>query len=153
MAADLISSHIAPAETLLRSQKRTGSTVFVFRQCDDLTGVLAMIPVTPEGCAAILEDRFDARNPPEGLLCAPGDELGAVYGWGLAGVTRRASAAVMMGAMALRDAYPEVPFFSRTATAAGAKVVRGRMGYSPYPGAPDDLLWNPVRPLIEERAA
>jgi len=153
LAAELISPHVASAAVLLNVQVKTGATVFVHRSGGGIDGVLAMVALTPDGLRAVLEGRFDTRNPDDSFVCAPGDAYAGVYGWGLAGRTRRASAAVMLGAMALRDHYPALPFFSRTATAAGAKVVRGRMGYAPYPGAPDDLLWNPVRTYVEEQAA
>ena len=111
-----------------------------------------MIPLSPAGLAAILEHRFDPRTPVDEHLCGPGEPFAAVYGWGIAGCTRKAAAKVVVGVNALRERFPDIPFFTRTATPAGAKVVRGRLGYSPYPGAPDDLLWNPVR-TAQERAA
>jgi hypothetical protein len=152
MAADLISPHVASAITFHRVQERTASAVFVWRESGQITGVLGMIPITASGLEAIVQHRFDQRNPPSEYLCAPGDPFFATYGWGIVGRTRKASAVVMQGAMALRDRYASIPFFTRAVTPSGAKVVRGRMGYSPYPGAPDDLLWNPVR-TNQERAA
>ena len=86
------------------------------------------------------------------FLCAPGDELACIYGWGFAARTRRASAQVVLGAMAIRDAFPDIPVFTRAATPAGERIICGKMEYRPYPGAPDDLLWNPVR-ASQERAA
>jgi hypothetical protein len=153
IAADLISPHVALAATFRRVQERTESTVLVFRQDDEVVGVLGMVPLRPEGFEAIQRHLFDPKNPPEEFLCAPGDPFPAMYGWGFAARTRRASAAVVLGAMMLRDRYPDIPFFTRAATPAGVKVICGRMGYAAYPGAPDDLLWNPVRPASEERAA
>lgn len=111
-----------------------------------------MIPINPEGRRAIEEHCFDPRNPPNEYLSQPGDPFAAVYGWGIAGLTRRASATVVQGVKALRDHFKDVPFYTRTATEAGRRVVCGRLGYAPFPGAPDDLLWNPVTPL-QERAA
>lgn len=153
IAAELISPHVASAAALLNVQVKTGSSVFIHRSGKEIDGVLAMVALTPDGLEAVLEGGFDTREPEDRFVCGPGDAFAGVYGWGLAGRTRRASAAVILGAMALRDHYPAIPFFSRTATPAGAKVVRGRMGYAPFPGARDDLLWNPVRTHVEERAA
>jgi hypothetical protein len=152
IAADLISPHVALAITLRRTQERTGSAVFVYRQDAEITGVLAILPLRPEGLDAVERHLFDAKNPPDALLCAPGDPLASLYGWGFSGRTRKASALMLTGALRLREHLHGIPFFTRAATPAGAKVLHGRMGYVPYPGAPDDLLWNPIRPS-QERAA
>lgn len=152
LAAQLISPAIALTQTLLRVQARCGAAIFVQRAEGNVTGVTTLLPLRPEGKRAIENHAFDTKLPPDELLCAPGDPLAAVYPWGFAATTRRASAAVVSMVIRLREYWPEVPFFTRAVTASGARVVRGRMRYSPYPGAPDDLLWNPV-PLLQERVA
>lgn len=152
LAAELISPAIALTETLLRVQERCGAAVFVQRVANDVTGVTTLLPLRPEGLQAIKAHAFDTRLPPNELLCAPGDPLAATYLWGFAATTKRASAAVVHMTIRLREHWSEIPFFTRAVTRAGSKVVRGRMGYRPYPNAPDDLLWNPVSSL-QERAA
>jgi hypothetical protein len=152
LAAAKISPHVASVETFVRVQARTGAAVFVQTRDGEVTGVTGMLPLNTDGLREIVEHRFTSKDPPDELLCAPGDDAAAMYAWGFSASTRKASAAVVMMTMILRDHYPEIPFFTRAVTPAGVKVICGRMGYSPYPGAPDDLLWNPVR-SIEERAA
>jgi len=153
MAARMIHPGVASAATLRRIQARTRAAVFVQTQNEVVVGVSGALPLTPSGLGAVEGHQFEARDPADDHLCAPGDPLAAVYAWAFAATTRKASAAVVMMMIRLREHYSDIPFFTRAVTPTGAKVVRGRMGYSPYPGAPDDLLWNPVRPLIEERAA
>jgi hypothetical protein len=153
LAAELIGPDVALALTFRRVQQITVSTVFVYRRAGEIAGVLGMVAIRPDGLDAIRQHRFDPKNPPTEFLCRPGDPFAAMYGWGIVGRTRKASATVVAGAMTLRDQYPDLPFFTRAVTPAGAKVVRGRLGYSPYPGAPDGLLWNPVRHPSQERAA
>jgi hypothetical protein len=145
IAADLISPHVATAATFRRVQAQTQCAVSVFLHGGEVAGVLGMVPITPAGLDAIQRHVFTQKDPPPEFLCAPGDPFACIYGWGFAARTRRASAQVVMGAMVLRDAFPDIPVFTRAATPAGVKVICGRMGYLPFPGAPDDLLWNPVR--------
>ena len=152
IAAELISPHVALAATFWRVQAHTGSAVFICRRDGEVTGVLGVVPLQPAGLHAVEHHLFDAKNPPPEFLCAPGDPFAGLYGWGFSARTRKASALVVIGAMKLRDHLNDIPFFTRAATPAGVKVICGRMGYSPFPGAPDDLLWNPVR-LSQERAA
>jgi hypothetical protein len=152
LAADKISPHVASAETFVRAQTRTGAAVFVQTSHGEVTGVTGMLALNADGLREIVEHRFTSKDPPDELLCTSGENVAAMYAWGFASSTRKAAAAVVMMTMVLRDNYPEIPFFTRAVTPAGVKVICGRMGYSPYPGAPDDLLWNPAR-SIEERAA
>jgi hypothetical protein len=126
--------------------------VSVCTQDGAVTGVMGMVALTPAGLQAVEAHLFDPKNPPVEFLCREGDALAAVYGWGLAATTRKASAIVLAGALKLRERFPDLPFFTRAATEAGAKVIFGRLGYAPYPGAPDNLLWNPIR-TSQERAA
>lgn len=153
LAAELISPHVALAITLRRAQARTRSAIFVLGPDEAISGVVAILPLNPAGLEAIQSHAFDPKNPPDELLCAPGEAIAGLYGWGFVGSTRRASAVVLDGAIRLRNHLKAIPFFTRAATAAGDKVLRGRMGYAPYPAAPDNLLWNPPRSVIEERAA
>jgi hypothetical protein len=157
LAAEMISPAIASLETLRRVHARTGgAALFVQTAEGEVTGVTGILPVSVEGLRAMVEHRFNAKDPLDEHLCAPGEAMAAQYPWAFAAKTRRASAAVVQMTILLRERYPDIPFFTRAVTPAGAKVVRGRMGYSPYPGAPDDLLWNPARPpsvLSQERAA
>ena len=152
IAAELIGSVVAPPESFQRAQAHTGCSVFVSRHQGEVTGILGLLPLTPEGLAAVENHTFKSRNPPLELLCAPGEPFPGLYGWGFAARGRKASALVVMGAIKIREHLFDIPFFTRAATPAGVKVICGRMGYAPFPGAPDDLLWNPVE-KPQERAA
>ena len=152
IAAELIGPQVALATTFRRVHAHTGCSVFVSRHEGEVTGILGLIPLLPEGLHAVENHIFDSRNPPVELLCAPGDPFPGLYGWGFAARGRKASAMVVMGAIKIREHLSDIPFFTRAATPAGVKVICGRMGYSPFPGAPDDLLWNPVQ-KSQERAA
>ncbi len=152
IAAELISPHVALAPTFHRVQSLTGAAISVCAQDGAVAGVMGMVPLTPAGLDAVQTHLFDPKNPPADHLCRDGDPFAAVYGWGLAATTRKASATVLLGALTLRKRFSDLPFFTRAATPAGARVIYGRLGYAPYPGAPGDLLWNSVPPS-QERAA
>jgi hypothetical protein len=152
IAAELIGPQVAPPETFEGAHAHTGCSVFVSRHDGEVTGVLGLLPLVPAGLHAVETHTFKSRNPPLELLCAPGDPFPGLYGWGFAARGRKASALVVMGAIKIREHLSDIPFFTRAATPAGVKVICGRMGYAPFPGAPDDLLWNPVD-KSQERAA
>jgi hypothetical protein len=153
IAADTISPNVATAQAFRRVQAYTGSSVWVHRQNGEVTGVLGMVAVSPAGLRAIETHAYPSKDPPEEFLCAPGGMFAGNYGWGFASKTKRAAVQVVLGAIKLRERFPELPFFTRAATPAGVRIICGpKMGYVPFPGAPDDLLWQPVR-TPEERAA
>jgi hypothetical protein len=145
IAAKLISPHVALTSTLQRVQARTQAAVFVYRQSSAITGLVAILSLRPQGVESVERHLFDPKTPPDDCLCRPGDAFAGLYGWGFSGSTRKAAALVLTGAIRLREHFSDIPFFTRAATAAGARALEGRMGYAPYPAAPDDLLWNPVR--------
>jgi hypothetical protein len=152
LAVEMISPRVALATTLRRAQETTRAAIFVTPDQDAPIGVLAILPLNSAGTAAVQQHLFDPRNPPSEYLSAAGDAFAGLYGWGFCATTRKASADVLTASRRLREHFADVPFFTRAATPAGARVLRGRLRYSPYPGAPDDLLWNPVR-NSQERAA
>ena len=132
IAVRLIGPLIAPVNVFAAIQERCGAAVFVYRQNGEAQGFLAMIPLRSSGLAKLKADSFDALDPALEDVCLEDETPAAVYAWGLAATTVRASAAVVRALMALRDeALPQVPFFCRAATAQGAKVIHGKLGYEP----------------------
>jgi hypothetical protein len=152
LAAETISPHIASESTLRRVQQTTQAAVFINRHAGKIVGILGIIPLQPAGVAAVQRHLFCPRDPSNEFLCLPNDRFAGLYGWGFSALTRKVAAQALAASKALRDHFFEVPFFSRAATPAGAKALLGRLGYTPYPDAPDDLLWNPAL-SPQERAA
>jgi hypothetical protein len=153
LAARLISPGVASACTLEAVHRHAGgAAVFVFREPDLLTGVVAFAPLTRAGLEALLAERFDAVAPDLSHIAAPGEPVAAGYGWGMAGVTAPARKAVVAAAIALYEqVLPDAPWFTRAATADGRRVVLGKFGYEPLRASASGLL---VRwPGLRERAA
>jgi hypothetical protein len=141
IAAELISPDVASEATFAAVHARNGAAVFVYRQDGLAQGFLGVILLRASGLAKIEADSFNAVAPDLNDVCEAGEEPVAVYGWGFAAATARASGAMVLGLMALRDrAGLDVPFFCRAATPAGAKVILGKMGYAPFEGSITGLL-------------
>ncbi len=105
----------------------------MFVRDGEVAGVLGMEADHPAGLEAIQRHVFTQKDPPPEHLCAPGDPLACIYGWGFAARTCRASAQVVLGAISIRDAFPGIAVFTRAATPAGQRIICGKMGYLPYP--------------------
>lgn len=145
LAVDLISPHVATAETFTEVHRKSQASIFVYRRNGRIIGTLGIVPLQPRGLAAIRDHRFDARNPARELVCAPGDAFAGLYGWGFAALTKKAAVAVIVGSMRLRETvFADIPCFTRAATPAGERIICGKMGYRPYPGSRTGLLVSPV---------
>jgi len=154
IAAQLISPDVAAEATFAAVHNRNGASVFVYRQDGLAQGFLGVILLRASGLAKIEADSFNAVEPDLDDVCEIGEEPAAVYGWGFAAMTARASGAMVLGLMALRDrAGLNVPFFCRAATPAGAKVILGKMGYAPFEGSATGLLVRFPEPQNLEAAA
>lgn len=141
IAAELISPDVASESTFAAVHARNGAAVFVYRQDEVAQGFLGVILLRASGLAKIEADTFNGVAPDLEDVCTDGEEPAAVYGWGFAANTARASGAMVLGLMALADrAGLDVPFFCRAATPAGAKVILGKMAYAPLDGSVTGLL-------------
>ncbi len=155
LAAELIGPYVVSEETFGYAHARTGgASMFVHRLDGAVDGAFAMVPLRRSGLHALHHHRFDAKNPDWDQVAEAGEEPAAIYGWGFAASTRKAAAAVVRGAMLLRDeAFPNIPWFTRAATPAGAKVILGKMAYRPFNGSDSGMLWSPPVDLQREHAA
>lgn len=143
MTARRIGPDIAPGDVIRSVAERCRCALFVHEAAGIVDGVLAIIPVSRAGLAALRADRFDGTAPPLDGVTRPGEPLAAIYGWGFVGVSLRATAAVVSAMHRLRiETYPSLPFFGRAATDAGRKVMEGRLGYRLAPGSTTGLYQN-----------
>jgi hypothetical protein len=154
IAARRIGPLIASASTLAAVQARNGASVFAYRKDGATQGFLAILPLGPSGLRKIEQDAFNALEPDLEDVCRDGDAVAAVYAWGIAAETVRASAAVVLCLIAMhQQAAPKAPFFCRAATPAGAKITAGKLGYAPYPPSKTGMLFKPARVGALECAA
>lgn len=154
MAAALVGPDIATPADLARVQAATGCAVFAMRSREGrLIGALSVIPLGAGARRSLAAGRFDGRAPPDEALARPGQPAVAFYGWGMAGVTARARAAVIAGALRLqREVYGDLPFYARAATSQGEHILHRRMGARPLPGS-DGLVAAPPWSSTLRRAA
>ncbi len=154
LAQDMIGGETASVETLRRVQAHMGAAVFIHRERGEITGLLAWLLLTPRGLRALITGRFNGVDPSPAHLCRPGEAPAALYGWGYAGRTRRASAVAIKGALlARREICPQLPFFTRGATPDGARLLAGRLECQPFPVDTPGLFWAPpLAAQIEEAA-
>jgi len=147
LAARTVSPNIATVETLAAIQRLTAASSYTFRDANgNLTGVIAVIPLTSAALPGLAAGVFDGVEPPRHQVARPGDPVAAIYGWGMAGTTLRGRATVMMGAVKLhREIFPTLPLYGRAATPGGERTLLKRIGARPVPG-PGDLVvaeaWN-----------
>jgi hypothetical protein len=139
----LIGDTIATAETILAVHRRNPKSIIVFRENGEITGTTSFLLLRAAGLLSIATDKFNGLAPDMDLIAGLDETPIAAYGWGIAAKTRRAAAAVLVGIDRVRnDLYPNIPFFARTLTADGQRVVCGRLRYLPFPRSKTGLLWS-----------
>lgn len=153
LAANLISEHIASADTFIAVQRIVGNAVFGCREANALTGLLACFPVTKEGCVQIMRGDFDAVDVDLGLIAAPGEAPAAYYGWGYAASTKEGGRAVVKASLHVqRELYWALPTFARAVTDAGKRSLCS-IGFTPFSETDASLLWIPACDDRDEMAA
>jgi hypothetical protein len=148
LAARLIGPDIAPPEILRRVHESTGIGVFVAREDSAVIGVLAFVPLTAEGLAAVRSDAFNGLDPADGHIAMRGSDLVGLYAWGVATAYPRAARRLAAAYDAMvKLAIPQLPVFARPATLLGERLLIRRMNFKPYPGSATRLVW--IAPYAE----
>ena len=128
LCEDLVGMRLAPLSALAASHARTHASAWLYK-CSDTrepnrepSGVLLNLPLTAEGEIALILGQFNAADPDPEHLCAPGDQVSAMYIWFTGGRGLRARNAVMRTAFAWRDGvYGGLRAYSRAATSGGVR--------------------------------
>lgn len=139
-AVRLIGPHLASLDVLKRTQTE-GALLAVYQEDRRVSGLLAILQLSPAGCEALLNAQFRPLNPDrEHLACEP--KTAALYGWACAGASPAARRAVMqtLGAL-LRERFARLPFYAHAATDAGRRALVDSLGCRSVPGAPPALYW------------
>lgn len=152
LVESLVAPPVACPDIMRRVQAKTGAGLFIMRQDGRITAVIGELALTPSGLHAVQTGAFDGLAPASEHLCAPGNIVSAMYCWGAAAATRRASAASVRAVVAARETtYADLPFFTRAAQpkdadanagSKGAHAAARRFGCTYYPGQPN-LLYSP----------
>lgn len=134
-AAALVGGDIATCATLREVHAITGCACFVASQKDRLVAMVSAIPLRRAAVAVLEAGAFDGIDPPRRLIARPTEPPAALYIWGAAGLTWRGRRLALAASVALRDeVYPDLPLYSRAATADGERVLQRRMGAAPIAG-------------------
>ncbi len=135
-AARLIGPGITSRAALERVQARSGCAIFAMRTRDgEFVGALSVIPLSAAALPILATGDFDGLEPPDQMVARPDEPAVAFYGWGLAGLTARARAAVIIGAVKMqREVYADLPFYARAATSEGERVLHDRLDARPLAG-------------------
>lgn len=137
LAEAKIGSAVVAVSALRGVQAITGSSVFVVRKGVEVTGLTAFFLLREAGLRALEEGRFDAGDVNADFVCRPNEPPAGGYAWGFAASNERAAGLVVNASVMVREAlFWNLPGYARAATEDGARVVFGRLGFTPVPGDP-----------------
>lgn len=148
IASDTVGGPLAPVNEIRRVDAMISSAIWVVRRHGQVAGFLAPLALTKAGRDALIEDTFDAGNIERQWVAPLGAPLAGFYCWCYAGRDQVARGALVMALRKLiNDCFPDLPFFGRDTTAAGAKIM-SHLGFAPYDAAPH-LYWR-CRSLMDD---
>jgi len=140
LACDQLGPGLASLEEIRRVDELTGASIWVLRRHDQVTGFLAPLALTSAGVSALTEGRFTAANIEDAWVARLGEPLAGFYCWCYAGGDQVSRGALVLGLRTLIDRrFPDMPFFGRDSTEAGARIMR-HLGFFPFDDAPH-LFW------------
>ena len=140
-AARLIGGDIVSPEGLQMVHERSGAGLFVYRDDEELTGVLAIILLSDAGLRAMCDETFDALSPDPLHVARADEEPAGLYGWGIAATRKMTARRLVDGLSAIaNNAVGHLPYFARAATPQGERLLIERLGFRPYPGSRTGLL-------------
>jgi hypothetical protein len=140
LATQELGPGLASLEEIKRVDGLTGASIWVIRRRGEVTGFLAPLALTAEGVAALVDNTFDAARIDQKWVARMGEPLAGFYCWCYAGKDQVSRGALVLGLRTLIDRYfPDLPFFGRDSTEAGARIMR-HLGFYPFDNTPH-LFW------------
>lgn len=131
LAARLISNDLTAASVLEEVQLITGSSLFVHKEGDAITGVLGFFGVNEAGLALMDAGGFDARAFDLSIVTRPGENPVGAYAFGVAASTKAGGSAIIRGSAGIQEAlFWSIPIYTRVATEDGARVLLGSLGFA-----------------------
>lgn len=148
LAEEIMGRRLAPLWSLASAHAHTTAAAWVHRDPDPaadaepkLTGLFLVLPLNWDGEAALRNRRLNFAAPRIDQLCAPGDEIAALYFWLTAGSDRRARRNVMRTALAwVSGASTGIRFYAQAASADGARALAGLQFRPLAPDSPNMFL-------------
>ena len=118
----LMQMRLAPLWALASAHMHSNGAAWVHREHRTMTGVFLFLPLSWNGEASLRTGRFSYAAPRLDDLCAPGEEISAVYLWFAGGTTSDARRAIMRTTAAWVDgAMSGLRIYGRAASEAGAR--------------------------------
>lgn len=131
---------LASLEEIKRVDALTNAAIWALKRHGAVTGFLAPLALTLAGRDALLEDTFDGAHIRQSWVARLGEPLAGFYCWCYAGKDQVTRGALVLGLRTLIDRhFPDLPFFGRDSTEAGARIMR-HLGFAPLDGTPH-LFW------------
>ncbi len=134
----IMDMRLAPLWSLASAHAHTGGSAWIHTGpadptdasgSDAISGVFLLLPLTWEGEAALRTRRFNYALPRLDELCAPGDEISAVYFWFCAGAGPEARRDLMRTTQAWLDgAFAGLRIYGRAASEEGTRAL-ARFGF------------------------
>lgn len=140
LAVEHLGPKLASLDEIKRVDALTDATIWVVRRKDAVTGFLATLALTQAGVDALTEGYFDAGAINPRWVSRMGEPLAGWYCWCYAGKDQVSRGALVLALRTLIDThFPDLPFFGRDSTEAGAKIMR-HLGFFPFDGV-EHLFW------------
>jgi len=140
LATAELGSGLASLEEIKRVDGLTNAAIWVVRRHGAVSGFLAPLALTLAGRDALVEDKFDAANIQQQWVARMGEPLAGFYCWCYAGRDQVTRGALVLALRTLIDThFPDLPFFGRDSTEAGARIMR-HLGFFPFDRVPH-LFW------------
>jgi hypothetical protein len=131
---------LASLAEIKRVDALTGAAIWVVRRRGEVTGFLAPLALTQKGRDALVDNTFDASHIRQEWVARLGEPLAGFYCWCYAGKDQVSRGALVLALRTLIDRhFPDLPFFGRDSTEAGAKIMR-HLGFFSFDGTPH-LFW------------
>ena len=140
IASEQIGGALATLDEIRRVDALTDAAIWVVRRKGEVTGFLAPLALTALGRDALVDGSFRAGAIQQEWVARMGQPLAGFYCWSYAGRDQVTRGALVLALRTLIDKhFPDLPFFGKDTTEAGAKIMR-HLGFFPFDGV-DHLFW------------
>jgi hypothetical protein len=151
LAVAEIGPGLASLEEIKRVDALTNAALWAVKRQGQVTGFLAPLALTLAGRDALVSGEFDAAHIRAKWVARLGQPLAGFYCWSYAGKDQVTRGALVLALRKLIDHhFPDLPFFGRDTTEAGARIMR-HLGFFPFDATPH-LFWRCCSAMDENAA-
>jgi hypothetical protein len=151
LAVAELGAGLAPLAEIKRVDALTDAALWAVKRHGQVTGFLAPLALTLAGRDALTSGEFDAAHIRAEWVARLGQPLAGFYCWCYAGKDQVTRGTLVLALRKLIDThFPDLPFFGRDTTEAGARIMR-HLGFPPFDATPH-LYWRCCS-VMDENAA